>query len=127
MSHNDLVAIVEAVNAVNQQPAAKKNRAKKENQTMKLSHYEFTRQAIMKLRKPPFSGIHVVYSGFNQAFRAYFGENPVGIVDKLPGIVVKPTKGGAIIRLAEDAAMEQAKKQAKQQDNVAKVLSQIIG
>jgi hypothetical protein len=41
----------------------------------KLTEEEFVLQAIKKLRKEPFRGIHSVYSGFNEAFRKYFGTN----------------------------------------------------
>lgn len=72
----------------------------------KLSHEEFVKKAIKNLRKPPYKGIHTVYSGFNQAFRAYFLEDPVKITKELvsKGIIVsRPAKGGAYIFLAEDA------------------------
>jgi len=42
----------------------------------KISEYDFVVKAIKKLRKPPYKGIHSVYSGFNQAFKEYFGTNP---------------------------------------------------
>jgi hypothetical protein len=42
----------------------------------KLTEEEFVIQAIKKLRKEPYRGIHSVYSGFNEAFRKYFGTNP---------------------------------------------------
>ena len=38
----------------------------------KLTEEEFVVQAIKKLRKDPYRGIHSVYSGFNEAFRKYF-------------------------------------------------------
>ena len=46
----------------------------------KLSHEEFVRLAIQKLRTGNYRGIHSVYSGFNEAFKIYFGgENPVEV------------------------------------------------
>lgn len=42
----------------------------------KLSKEDFVLQAIKQLRKPPYKGIHSVFSGFNQAFRDYFDEEP---------------------------------------------------
>lgn len=72
----------------------------------KLTEKEFITKAIKTLRKPPYKGIHVVYSGLNQAFREYFpGQSPVEAIAKLEqdGIVaVKPVKGGVMIYLAED-------------------------
>jgi hypothetical protein len=49
----------------------------------KLTEEEFVLQAIKKLRKEPFRGIHSVYSGFNEAFRKYFGTNPVEVTSGL--------------------------------------------
>ena len=43
-----------------------------EGEANKLSEHEFVIRAIRKLRKPPYKGIHSVYSGFNKAFKDYF-------------------------------------------------------
>jgi len=72
----------------------------------KISEYEFVVRAIKTLAKPPYKGIHSVYSGFNQAFREYFGTNPVEATTKLAQegkIVTRPVKGGVTIYLPEDA------------------------
>ena len=77
--------------------------------TKKLNKKQFVFRAIEKLRKPytdkkgnkvnP-SGIHTVYSGFNQAFKEYFNDDPIksvtALVEKgeLDG---HPTKGGFMI------------------------------
>ena len=76
----------------------------------KLTPAEFVVRAINKLEKPPWKGIHVVYSGFNDAFRKYFSAeklDPVVEVEKLSkaGVIVigeKPTKGGPRIYKAGD-------------------------
>ena len=71
-----------------------------------LSEEEFVVRAIKKLRKPPYKGIHSVYSGFNQACKDYFGTNPVEITQRLAGegkIVVRPAKGGVMLYLPQDA------------------------
>lgn len=71
----------------------------------KLSEEEFIRRAIRKLRGN-YKGIHTVYSGFNQAFKDYFGTNPVETTQRLAEegkIVIRPVKGGVIIYLPEDA------------------------
>jgi hypothetical protein len=55
----------------------------------KLSHLEFTILAIKKLRTgtdangKPYLGIHATYSGYNDAFRQYFGVPPVSKTDKV--------------------------------------------
>lgn len=49
----------------------------------KLTKEEFVLQAIKNLRKPPYKGIHAVFSGFNSAFRDYFGEEARETVDKM--------------------------------------------
>ncbi len=73
----------------------------------KLSHEEFIRQAIVKLRTGNFKGIHSVYSGFNQAFKKYFdGEDPVKVTTKMAKeekLVIRPTKGGVVLYLPEEA------------------------
>ena len=72
----------------------------------KISEYEFVIRAIKKLSKPPYKGIHSVYSGFNQAFREYFNKDPVEATTKLVQegkIVTRPVRGGVTIYLPEDA------------------------
>ena len=73
----------------------------------KLSHEEFIKTAIVKLRKEGYKGIHSVYSGFNNAFKKYYdGENPIDYTNKLAGegkIVLRPVKGGVMLYLPEDA------------------------
>ncbi|NWF93752.1 MAG: hypothetical protein HXY46_12600 [Syntrophaceae bacterium] len=72
----------------------------------RLSEEEFVVQAIRKLRKEPFRGIHSVYSGFNEAFRKYFGTNPVEATSRLAAegkIEVRPFKGGAMLFLPNEA------------------------
>ena len=72
----------------------------------KLTEEEFVLQAIKKLRKDPFRGIHSVYSGFNEAFRKYFGSNPVEVTSKLATegkIETRPFKGGVMIFLPGEA------------------------
>ena len=66
----------------------------------KLTEEEFVLQAIKKLRKDPFRGIHSVYSGFNAAFRRYFGTNPVEVTSRLAAegkIEKRLFKGGAML------------------------------
>ena len=71
----------------------------------KLSEEEFVRRAVKKLRGN-YKGIHSVYTGFNTAFKEYFGMNPVEATVRLVSegkIVTRPVKGGVIIYLPEDA------------------------
>jgi len=72
----------------------------------KISEYEFIVRAIKKLRKPPYKGIHSVFSGFNQAFREYFDKDPVKTTTRLVQegkIAIRPIRGGVILYLPEDA------------------------
>ncbi|MGA2465635.1 MAG: hypothetical protein ABSH06_14915 [Thermodesulfobacteriota bacterium] len=72
----------------------------------KLTEEEFVVQAIKKLRKEPFRGIHSVYSGFNEAFRKYFGTNPVEATSRLSTegkIEIRPFKGGVMLFLPGEA------------------------
>jgi len=71
----------------------------------KLTEYEFVVRAIKRLRKPPYKGIHSVYSGFNQAFREYFNKDPIKATRELVEegkIVTRPIKGGVLLYLSED-------------------------
>ena len=72
----------------------------------KMSEYDFVVRAIKKLRKPPYKGIHTVYSGFNQAFKEYFEKNPVEVTNKLAEegrIAIRPVRGGVMLYLPEEA------------------------
>ena len=72
----------------------------------KLTEEEFVVQAIRKLRKDPYRGIHSVYSGFNEAFRKYFGTNPVDATNRLASqgkIESRPFKGGVMLFLPGEA------------------------
>lgn len=71
----------------------------------KLSYAEFTKRSIVALRDVTKSkGMHSVYSGFNQAFKEYYGEgvSPKDAVDSLhdAGTIVRQfRRGGAMLFL----------------------------
>lgn len=73
----------------------------------KMSHEEFIKKAIVKLRKDNYKGIHTVYSGFNQAFKKHFGEDdPIKVTNELAAqgkIVVRPVRGGVMLYIPEEA------------------------
>ena len=72
----------------------------------RLTEEEFVIQAIKKLRKDPYRGIHSVYSGFNEAFRKYFGTNPIEATTRLAAegkIEPRPFKGGVMLFLPGEA------------------------
>jgi len=72
----------------------------------KLTEEEFVVQAIKRLKKDPYRGIHSVYSGFNEAFRKYFGTNPVEATSRLATegkIETRPFKGGVMLFLPGEA------------------------
>lgn len=67
-----------------------------------LTEEQFTIRAIERLRKQGYAGIHSVYSGFNDAFRQYFGSatSPVVATTRLAEqgkIDMRYTKGGAML------------------------------
>ncbi len=71
----------------------------------RMTYEEFVRNAIVKLRNPPYKGIHSVYSGFNGAFRKYFGDDPVAVTSQLAQekkLVIRVAKGGVMLYLPED-------------------------
>ena len=74
----------------------------------KMETKEFARRAIVRCRKEGFKGLHTVYSGFNAAWREYYGKenDPIVGVNKLvmEGYLMgNPSKGGFTIYLPEDA------------------------
>lgn len=76
-----------------------------EEEKPRLSEEDFVKRAIKKLRGN-YKGIHSVYSGFNAAFKQYFGTNPIETTQRLTSegkIRIRPVKGGVMLYLPEDA------------------------
>lgn len=73
----------------------------------KLSYEDFFKMAILRLRNPSKSrGIHSVFSGFNEAFRKYFNEDPIKVTQELAskGIIeIRYAKKGVMIYLPGEA------------------------
>jgi len=81
----------------------------------KLSVEEFVILAIRSLRMGDFKGIHSVYSGFNEAFKKYFGQDPVQATNKLAEekkIEIRPIKGGVLLYLPGEAPSQSRGDQA---------------
>jgi len=80
--------------------------------SIKLNYEEFFKMAILKLRNISKSrGIHSVFSGFNQAFREYFGEDPIKVTQELASegkIEIRPVKKGVMIYLPGEAPKSRA-------------------
>jgi len=78
----------------------------------RFNYEEFFKMAILKLRDISKSrGIHSVFSGFNQAFREYFGEDPIKATQELASngkIEVRPVKRGVMIYLLGEAPKSRA-------------------
>ena len=88
----------------------------------KLTHLEFVSRAITGLRAEGKKGIHSVFSGFNEAFRKYYDEGPVGATNDLQEdghIVIRHSKNGVTLYLASDAPASV--------DKVERALSKILG
>lgn len=71
----------------------------------KISPEEFVLRALDTLRAPDKPGLHTVFSGFNEAFREYFGgADPVQAVKDLTAkgvIKMRPAMRGAVIYPAD--------------------------
>jgi len=83
----------------------------------KLSKEEFVLQAIRNLRKPPYKGIHTVFSGFNTSFRKYFGVDSRETVDKMVEegqVETRLVRGGPMLYLAGE--------KPKGEDTLSKIL-----
>lgn len=77
----------------------------------KLPEGQFVAQAIKNLRKKGYKGIHTRFSGFNEAFRNYYGSDPVIATKKLAeqGVIqMRPCRGGAMIYLPGDMPAQPA-------------------
>jgi hypothetical protein len=75
-----------------------------------ITEEEFVLRAIKRLRKPPYKGIHTVYSGFNQAFKEHFGKSPVELTKKMAEegkIVIRPVRGGVMLYFPDEAPQAQ--------------------
>lgn len=101
------INVVDSVASLTSGKERGKMREKKES-SKKLTVEEFTLLAIQKLSKPPHKAIHVVYSGFNVAFRQYFPDlDPVEEVKALAEkkkVSLRPAKGGVVIFAGSSAA-----------------------
>ncbi len=76
-----------------------------EGDAIHLSEEEFVLRAIRRLRKPPYLGIHTVYSGFNQAFKEHFGKSSVEVTKKMAEegkIVIRPVRGGVMLYMPSE-------------------------
>ncbi len=81
-----------------------------EESVAQISEEEFVLRAIKRLRKPPYRGIHTVYSGFNQAFKEHFGKSPVELTQKMAAegkIVIRPVRGGVMLYFPDEAPQAQ--------------------
>lgn len=71
-----------------------------------LSYEDFFKSAIITLRDISKSrGIHSVFSGFNEAFRKYYDEDPIRVTQMLAKrgkIAIRPVKRGVMIYLPEE-------------------------
>ena len=84
-----------------------------EQEQAKLSPAEFVKKAIVTLRKEPYKGIHSVYSGFNEAFRAYFNEDPIKWTTQLgaEGVIeTRPARGGVMLYIPGEAPTRSSSK-----------------
>ena len=80
----------------------------------RLTQADFVKRAIVKLRKDPYKGIHSVYSGFNQAFRDYFNEDPIKWTTQLASdgvIETRPSRGGVMLYLPGEAPAGRSSKE----------------
>lgn len=77
-----------------------------EEKLAQVSEEEFVLRAIKRLRKPPYRGIHTVFSGFNQAFKEHFGKSSIEVTQKMAAegkIVIRPVRGGVMLYFSDEA------------------------
>ena len=87
----------------------------------------FVVRAIERLRRPGYKGIHVVYSGFNEAFKLRFpnvsGREVTDAMTKAGTLVVIPAKGGVMLYKPEDAPAR-ASSEARAKATLATILDE---
>lgn len=94
------------------------------NKNGKMDMLEFSKRAILKLRTDKSKGIHSVFSGFNAAFKEYYGvEAKDALNDLVDGgkIVRIPCRKGVMLYLPEDAPAS-ASSDAKAKKALAAIL-----
>ncbi len=102
----------------------------KDKKSRRINKKQFVLNAIHELRKPGYLGMHVVYSGFNEAFREYYEEDPIAEVDKLviQGIVVKqPVKGGVMLYDAAEYKKRTYERKKVSNEGTKMIIKKIIG
>ena len=70
-----------------------------------MDYMDFIKLSIVKLGRDKSKGIHSVFSGFNEAFREYYNEDPVEVTRRLAKegkIELQFRRGGAMIYLSGD-------------------------
>ncbi len=97
--------------------------------TTKLSVKEFVERSIKTLRKEGYTNIHVVFSGFNAAFRQYYGEDPRPHIDQLVKdgfLTQRPARGGVMIALASEQSQQAKEKNANTDASPNAALAKIL-
>ena len=100
-------------------------------ETTRLAHLDFIKAAIQARPNPEKGkGIHTVFSGFNDAFKAYYGLEAgdtaavIAIVDELVNkgkIAKRFARGGVILYLPVDAPQERPSRDQKAKDLLARM------
>ncbi|MEK7628725.1 MAG: hypothetical protein AAB421_04910 [Patescibacteria group bacterium] len=101
----------------------------------KIPVKEFVAKMIRELRKPPYLGVHVVYSQFNDAFRVYYRKDPRADIDMLVAegfLKQERSRGGVVITLMSDLMVAQPKGKSSNKlpglsPKVAKALAKVTG
>lgn len=92
-----------------------------------LSPKDFTLQAIGALRTERSKGIHTVFSGFNDAFRAYFeGADPIkalAALEKQGVVQLRPAKKGCMLYVKGEMPTSAESNVRKAEDALAKILA----
>lgn len=92
-----------------------------------ISKEDFIIRAIERLRTDKSNGIHAVYSGLNEAFKAHFGEESRKTTDTMVStskLESRPVKGGVMLYKAGEMPKDSAQKakDAKVQKTLAVIL-----
>lgn len=80
----------------------------------KLSHEDFFKRAILKLRGKDRKGIHMPWSGVSKAFAEYYGEGAdvraaTDALVKAGVLAIRPVKGGVMLYLTDDMPADKGK------------------
>lgn len=104
-------------------PEGEETEGKTSTNTKKIPPEEFVIESILNSRRAIYEGIHSIYSGFNEAFKKNYGEDPTNTLQKLESegkIKIKKYKTGLVLFIGKKVSNsnDQAQSQSTASDQL---------